>query len=145
MNSMDNLKMVSGKYMKELAEICDLDPRVMENFEKNDNLLFTTIVPFLDAPIFNDFSAQVDSYRFCHAVEKYVKGRIYYGFSVGKNMVVLFVDGDPETWDRDLPRKGKALRAAIGKSNSAKFMIGEVMPSSYKGVLIFKAPGQEKT
>lgn len=145
MNSMDNLKMVSGKYMKELAEICDLDPQVLENFEKNDSLLFTSIVPFLDAPIFDDFSAKIDSYRFYRAVEKYTAGRVYYGFSFGKNMILLFVDGDPDTWERDLPCKGKPLRAAIGKRNSAKFMIAEVMPASHQGVLIFRAPGQEKT
>lgn len=136
----EELKRISGEYMRALSQIYDLDSRVMENFEKNDNLLFSTLVPFLEDAIFVDLHAYVDSLRLCSAIERQTGGRVYYGFSWGNNMVLLFVDGNSENWEKDFPRKGEPLRVAVGKK-SGKFVITEALPVSHRSVLVFKTGG----
>ena len=87
---------------------------------------------------FLDPYAYVDSFYLCHAIEERTGGRVYYGFSVGKTIVLLFVDGDPKSWEKDFPRKGEKMRVAVGKRNTKRFIISEAIPVSYQGILVFK-------
>lgn len=136
MNKLSNLMQQGQDYMTALSKIYELNPDILDLYEKGDLPVFTSIIPFLEIPIIGDPHSLVDSFWLCNAVQARTGGCIYYGFSSGDRVALLFVDGNPEKWESDFPKKGNKLRAAIGSKKKRKFVIKDVSVHHWKGILV---------
>ena len=136
MNGKNELRQQGLGYMAELSRIYDLDPEILELCEKGDCPVFTSIIPFLDFPIIGDPNGLVDSFGLWTAVTEHTGGWVYYGFSLGDQVALLFVDGNPENWGSDFPKKGEKLRAAVGIQKKNEFVIAYVSVYPHEGILV---------
>lgn len=131
----ENLKQESLRCIEELTRIYTLDPQILKFCQENDRPLFTTAIPFLEMPLIDDINGYIKSMRIRADIERDTGGLIYYGFSVGDIVVMLFVDGNSENWSRDFPAEAKNIRAAIANVKKKRFVIQEVALKSFAGIL----------
>lgn len=112
--------------MAELSRVYDLDPKILESYKESDCPVFTSIIPY----------SLVDSFWLWTAVTEHTGSSVYYSFSLGNHVTLLFVDGNPENWESDFPKKGNKLWAAAGSKKKAKSSIKDVSVYPYKEILV---------